>query len=401
MLGHAGCYIPHLAKDLGFPPHRVSVAPMVDISTPHFIYLLRLLGGPRPQLYTEMFHSNAIINHNEMGDLGWRLGLDSGLAKIKSRIRPVSAAATTAGDAQLIQKRLESGFDCENTVVQLGGSDPKLLASATSILAPLKRFCAINLNLGCPSPAVQAGSFGAALMKDIDKVVDCVQAMESAAGSVPITVKCRLGVDDLDSEEFILDFVDKLSSKTRVAHFIIHARKCLLKGLSPAKNRTIPPLHYDRVYLLAKSFPELTFTLNGGIQTLEEARSHLDAGISNLEGIMLGRKISYYDCVKDNPAFLSELVKEFLSPEFAPPSLETIYEGYVEYTLALLAQGHRPAFILRPLMNLFPGGRGKRFRSRLQVTPLLRDFKPETALSLDTDGPRTRMELMALIKNLD
>lgn len=168
----------------------------------------------------------------------------------------------------------------------------------------------ININVGCPSKAVQHGQFGAVLMKSPELVRDIQRAMQAAV-SIPVTVKCRLGVDHLDSYDFLSSFVDTLGP---LPHLIVHARKCLLKGLSPKQNRTIPPLNYERVYALAESFPDLPITLNGGIA---EAHQAADA-LHKVDGCMIGRrgkasvgagqlKISCISAVMDSPLFLQTL----------------------------------------------------------------------------------------------
>ncbi|KAJ9053698.1 hypothetical protein DSO57_1021759 [Entomophthora muscae] len=377
---------------------KISVAPMVDVSSPHFLYLLRLIGGPKPQLYTEMYHAKAILSFQQDGKLDFRLGLNN------SSPRQIHAGLfAEPPDGSLIHSirhtipknpaEIFGNIEArDNTVVQVGGSDPDSLARATEVLAKQREFSAINLNLGCPSAAVQAGDFGAALMKDVDRVIDCIQAMEASAdGRIPVTVKCRLGVDEFDSEEFILNFVDRLSSKTSVTHFIMHARKCLLKGLSPAKNRSIPPLNYGRVHTLAKAFPHLSFTLNGGIRSLEEVQKQFN---SNLNGIMLGRKMM------DNPSFLIPLIKEFLDPDFTPTPQESIYACYLEYLLSQLERGHRPTILIKPTMYLFPGKQGRDYRTGLMTVPFLKSYHPKKPYSPIVDGNRIRKELVNLGQSL-
>lgn len=154
-------------------------------------------------------------------------------------------------------------------VLQIGGSDPEQLSKAAKIVEEFK-YDEINLNIGCPSKRVQKGSFGACLMKQPDLVAECMNQMRSSV-KIPCTVKCRIGVDNFDSYEFLKQFIGKVSEKGKVNHFIIHARKAFLKGLNPAQNRRIPPLKYDVVYKLKEDFPQLKFTINGGIKTVKEA----------------------------------------------------------------------------------------------------------------------------------
>jgi tRNA-dihydrouridine synthase A len=175
-------------------------------------------------------------------------------------------------------------------VLQLGGSEPEQMQLAAHIAAAYK-YTAVNLNCGCPSDRVAGrGCFGASLMKDAARVAALCQAMATSLPSdTPVTVKCRLGVDDLDSYQFVHDFVDTVSSRAPVRHFIVHARKAWLKGLSPAENRTVPPLWYDRVFALRNDFPHLRFSINGGVRTLEQVLHFLDE--ESLYGVMLGRAV--------------------------------------------------------------------------------------------------------------
>ncbi|KAI9298617.1 FMN-linked oxidoreductase, partial [Neoconidiobolus thromboides FSU 785] len=252
---------------------------MIDISTPHFIKLLQLIGNQHIQLYTEMYHCGAIINMYKNNTLNFLLNTDKNLKNNNNN----------------------------NIIIQLGGSDKDLLSQACKIITNLNYYQGINLNLGCPSTAVQAGCFGAMLMKDSDKVIQLINSMEqSVEDKLPITIKCRLGVDDLDSEEFIFNFVDKVTKGTDIKEIVVHARKCLLKGLSPKKNRTIPPLNYERVYKLAERFKNIKFSLNGGVKTIEDIKGHLSK-YENLNGVMLGRKIL------DEPYFLRAIATEFYS----------------------------------------------------------------------------------------
>lgn len=171
-------------------------------------------------------------------------------------------------------------------VLQLGGSDPNWLADAAEI-GVRYGYDEINLNVGCPSPRVQEGSFGACLMKEPELVYQCMKAMRERVNGVNCTVKCRLGVDEFDSYEFVRNFVGQVSKNGNVDHFIIHARKAFLKGLNPAQNRSVPPLQYEKVYKLKQDFPHLKFTINGGIKTMTEAKKILQT--YDLEGCMMGR----------------------------------------------------------------------------------------------------------------
>ena len=232
------------------PPHRLSVAPMMDWTDRHCRYFHRLMTR-RAMLYTEM----------------------------------VTAAAVIHGP----RDRLLGFGDSEHPVaLQLGGSDPVQLAQAVRLARPF-RYDEINLNVGCPSDRVQSGCFGAVLMERPGLVADCVAAMQ-AASDVPVTVKCRIGVDDQVPEDVLPQFLETVSG-AGVSHFIIHARKAWLKGLSPKENRDIPPLDYPLVLRMKQEFPHLTICINGGVTTLHQAKALLDQGV---DGVMLGRA-AYHD----------------------------------------------------------------------------------------------------------
>ena len=232
------------------PAHRLSVAPMMDWTDRHCRYFHRLMTR-RAMLYTEM----------------------------------VTAAAVIHGP----RDRLLGFGDSEHPVaLQLGGSDPVQLAQAVRLARPF-RYDEINLNVGCPSDRVQSGCFGAVLMERPGLVADCVAAMQ-AASDVPVTVKCRIGVDDQVPEDVLPQFLETVSG-AGVKHFIIHARKAWLKGLSPKENRDIPPLDYPLVLRMKQEFPHLTICINGGVTTLHQAKALLDQG---LDGVMLGRA-AYHD----------------------------------------------------------------------------------------------------------
>jgi tRNA-dihydrouridine synthase A len=259
----------------------------------------------------------------------------------------VTAPAVLHGD----RDRLLGYSDCEHPVaLQLGGSDPRELAAAVRAAAP---FCydEINLNVGCPSDRVQSGCFGAVLMERPVLVADCVAAMQSES-RVPVTVKCRIGVDDQDPEVVLPDFLERVSA-AGVRHFIIHARKAWLKGLSPKENRDIPPLDYGLVLRMKAAFPHLTICINGGITSLDQAQGFLDQG---LDGVMLGRA-AYHD-----PGRVLIGADAVWGDDFAPDAFEVV-EAMRPYIAAHLAQGGRLHQITRHMLGLFqarPGARGWR-----------------------------------------
>ena len=291
------------------PPQqlRLSVAPMMDWTDSHCRVFHRLL-APHARLYTEMVHANAVIH----GDRARLLALD-----------PVE----------------------HPVALQLGGSEPALLAQAARIGADLG-FDEINLNCGCPSDRVQAGRFGACLMREPALVADSVAAM-IAACAVPVTVKCRLGIDDDEHYEVFRAFVDRIAD-AGCRTFVVHARNAWLKGLSPKENRDVPPLRYDWAYRLKRERPELGVIVNGGIATLEDATTHLE----HADGAMLGRA-AYHD-----PYLLHRLDVAWFGGELRTRAqLLRALRPYVE---AQLEQGVFLKHISRHLLGLFAGERGGR-----------------------------------------
>ena len=286
---------------------RLSVAPMMDWTDTHCRVFHRLL-APHARLYSEMVHANAVIH----GDRTRLLALD-----------PVE----------------------HPVALQLGGSEPALLAQAARIGAELG-FDEINLNCGCPSDRVQAGRFGACLMREPALVAESVAAM-TAACTVPVTVKCRLGVDDDHDYDHFRAFIDRVAD-AGCTTFVIHARNAWLKGLSPKENRQVPPLRYDWAWRLKRERPELGIVVNGGIATFEEAGAHL----AHADGAMLGRA-AYHD-----PYLLHRLdVAWFGGVARTRGELLRALRPYVE---AQLARGVFLKHITRHLLGLFHGEHGGR-----------------------------------------
>jgi tRNA-dihydrouridine synthase A len=287
---------------------RLSVAPMMDWTDTHCRNFHRLL-APHARLYTEMVHANAVI-HGDRARL---------LAKDDSQ-HPVA--------------------------LQLGGSEPALLAQAARIGAE-HGFDEINLNCGCPSDRVQAGRFGACLMREPALVADCVAAMIESAPATPITVKCRLGVDDDHEWEHFLAFIDTIAA-AGCAMFVIHARNAWLKGLSPKENRDVPPLRYDWAYRLKQERPQLQVIVNGGITDFAEAGAHLD----HADGAMLGRA-AYHE-----PYLLHRLDAAWFDGETrARGELLRAWQPYIE---TQLAHGVALKHLTRHILGLFHGERGGR-----------------------------------------
>lgn len=289
-----------------------SVAPMLDVTDRHCRMFLRLLSA-RVKLYTEMTVGNALIH----GDRARFLDFDP-------RERPLA--------------------------IQLAGADPAQLAMCAS-LAERAGFDEINLNIGCPSARVQNARFGACLMAEPETVANCVAAMRAAVG-IPVTVKTRTGIDHRDSYEHLAEFVDRVA-QSGCAHFIIHARKAWLHGLSPKQNRSVPALQYARVYRLKRDFPAVHFTINGGITTLDEARAHLQ----HVDGVMIGRE------ARERPWLLRAVDREIFHappPTDAPLTRVDAVRAYLPYIDRQLARGVYLRHLTRPLLSLFHGQPGAR-----------------------------------------
>jgi tRNA-dihydrouridine synthase A len=288
---------------------RIAVAPMMDYTDRHCRYLLRLV-SPGALLYTEMVTAQALA-HCDPGHL---LGFD--VAE-----HPVA--------------------------LQLGGSDPALLARAAR-MGEEHGYVEINLNVGCPSERVQVGNFGACLMAEPQLVADCVHAMREAV-RLPVTVKCRIGIDELDDYGFFHHFVSVVRD-AGVSVFIVHARKACLQGLSPKENREIPPLRYEVPWRLKQEHPELTVILNGGLRTVGQVREWLP----RFDGVMLGRQ------AYSEPYLLAQLHGEFIDKDWSPPDRRDIVEHYAAYVERMLAAGHRLPSLLRHLHGLYAGHPGAR-----------------------------------------
>jgi len=285
---------------------------MMDCTDRHCRYFLRLL-SPRVRLYTEMLTAAAIVR-----------GSTDRLLRFDPSEEPVA--------------------------VQLGGSDPALLAAAAKRASDYG-YAEINLNAGCPSERVSDGAFGACLMRSPELVGQCVVAMQ-AVTSVPVTVKTRIGLDDRDDYGFVRDFIGAVAA-AGCRTFILHARKAYLAGLSPKENRTVPPLRYDVVYQLRQDFPDLRLIINGGIDSADGVRQHLAAG---LDGVMIGRK-AYAD-----PWWLTELDATFLAVDgrVELQSRAAVVSGMIDYARRECQSGTRLHHISRHLLGLYHGQPGAR-----------------------------------------
>lgn len=255
----------------------------------------------------------------------------------------VTTGAILYGKGDYLQKG-----DAEHPVaLQLGGFAAVDLAKA-ALAGKERGYDEINLNIGCPSDRVQNGRFGACLMAEPELVADAVAAMRDATG-LPITVKTRIGIDDLDSYEFLCDFISKVHAKG-CDNFIIHARKAWLSGLSPKQNRDVPPLDHDRVYQLKKDFPQLMIAINGGIKTLDECKTHLQ----HLDGVMLGRE------AYANPYLLSQVDKALFGCTKKPLTRFEVLEQMYPYIEQQLSNGSYLNHMGRHMLGLFQGLPGAR-----------------------------------------
>jgi tRNA-dihydrouridine synthase A len=289
---------------------RLAVAPMLDWTDRHCRYFHRLL-SPHARLYTEMVTSAALVRGRQL-------------------------------------RLLEHSQQEHPVALQLGGSDPQELAQAARLGAQAG-YDEINLNVGCPSDRVQSGRFGACLMREPALVGDCVKAMRDAV-PVPVTVKCRIGVDDQDEYADLQRFTDTML-EAGVEVLVVHARKAWLQGLSPKENREIPPLDYQRVYRLKREFPQLVVVINGGITTVAAVREHL----AQVDGVMLGRA-AYHD-----PYVLARVEQALYGTPL--PARESVLRHLRPYVEAELARGTALKHICRHLLGLYqgePGARGFR-----------------------------------------
>jgi tRNA-dihydrouridine synthase A len=290
-----------------------AIAPMMDWTDSPCRVLHRCLTA-RTRLYTEMVTAEAVLH----GDRARLLGFEA-------MEHPVA--------------------------LQLGGADPGRLAQAARIAADFG-YDEINLNVGCPSDRVQSGRFGACLMREPLLVATCVAAMRAAV-SLPVTVKCRIGVDEQEPEVALPALIDACA-EAGVTTFAVHARKAWLDGLSPKENREVPPLDYPLVYRLKRERPRLTILINGGIETLDQADSHL----AHVDGVMLGR------AAYQNPAMLARIDARFFGG--APADLDAAVARYCEYVARKLAGGARLHPLIKPMLGLYNGRPGARpFRRHL------------------------------------
>ncbi|PHS73500.1 MAG: tRNA dihydrouridine(20/20a) synthase DusA [Cycloclasticus sp.] len=316
-------------KTKGKPIGTLSIAPMMDWTDKHCRVFHRLL-SPNALLYTEMITTGALKH----------------------------------GD----KERFLSFNEIEQPLaLQLGGSNPADMATCAE-LAEHAGFKEVNINVGCPSDRVQNGRFGACLMSEPALVAECVSAMLEKV-SIPITIKTRTGIDDFDSQAFLVDFVGK-TAEVGCRTFIIHARKAILKGLSPKENRTIPELNYDRAYTVKKEFPDLTVIVNGGVKTVGDIERHWQ----HVDGVMIGRE-AYH-----NPFFLAEAEHHL----FSQPLVDRVevLNNYLPYVESELSKGVSLQSISRHLLGLFAGQpMGKHWRRYLSENARFKHSGTEVLLA--------------------
>lgn len=296
------------------PHYPLSIAPMMDRTDRHYRYLMRQITR-QTLLYTEMVTSAAILH----GDLDKLLGFDR-------EEHPIS--------------------------LQIGGDNPQALARCARIAEDFG-YDEVNLNVGCPSSRVQNGNFGACLMLQPGRVADCIAAMR-AATKLPVTVKHRIGVDDRDAYEDLVNFISIVSAAGG-ERFTVHARKAWLQGLSPRENREIPPLRYGDVHRLKRDFPHLWIEINGGFTTLEQVKEQLNF----VDAVMIGRE------AYDNPYLFATADRDLYGADLTPPSRQQVVAAMLPYIDRWVSQGLKLSHITRHLLQIFAGQPGTRRWKRI------------------------------------
>ena len=285
--------------------NKFSIAPMLDWTDKHCRYFHRIL-TKQTLLYTEMVTTGAIL----FGKGNY----------------------------------LDFNVDEHPIALQLGGSDPNALAQCAK-LAQNHGYDEVNLNVGCPSDRVQNGMFGACLMGNADLVAKCIESMQEQI-DIPVTVKTRIGIDDLDSYAFLCQFIETVLPYTNT--FIVHARKAWLSGLSPKENREVPPLDYERVYQLKRDYPNLTIAINGGVKTIDEIKHHLNY----VDGVMVGRE------AYQNPMLLAQIDSQIFGLDTQPIDPIAAIRCLYPYIEQQLLQGAQLNHIMRHTLGIFNGQKG-------------------------------------------
>ena len=301
---------------MSFDDHKFCVAPMMQYTDMHDRYLLRLI-SKKVFLYTEMITIGSLVYGKCFDQLDFN-----------NEEHPIGV--------QLGGSNINDLVECSKKCEQYGYDE-------------------INLNVGCPSDRVQKGKFGACLMLEPELVAECLSNMRNAV-DIPVSIKCRLGVDDNESYDFLYNFIS-IVKKSGINIFIIHARNGILKGLSPRQNRNVPPLKYDYVYKLKKDFPELEIIINGGIKNLQQSSEHL----KKVDGVMIGRS------VYENPFMLNDIESNFYNINPSTNSKKEILKQYLEYVNMQLAQGHSLSRMMRHLFGL---SRGDKFAKTFRIKVL-------------------------------
>jgi len=327
--------------------HRFCVAPMMEWTDRHCRYFLRQFSS-HTLLYTEMITTGALLH----------------------------------GDAE---RFLHFNKEEQPVALQLGGSDPVELAEAAR-MGEQAGYQEINLNAGCPSDRVQRGKIGACLMAEPELVAECIRAMQHAV-SIPVTIKCRTGINNLDSQEHLTHFVSTVAD-AGCTTFIIHARIAILEGLSPKQNREVPPLNYDRVFNIKEQFPSLEIVINGGIKTLEETETML----KKVDGVMMGRE------AYQNPNILSQVDQRFFGSDTPATSQEEALSRFIDYARKEMDKGVALKHMSKHILGLFQGLPGaKRFRRHISENAHKADATIdvlETAASIMSDYQSAQAEFL-------
>lgn len=312
-----------------FEARKLSIAPMLDWTDRHCRYFMRLMSS-NVLLYTEMVTTGALIYGK--GDY--------------------------------------LGFNQEEhpVAVQLGGSNPDEMARC-AVMCQARGYDEVNINVGCPSDRVQNGRFGACLMAEPQTVADCVKAMQAHV-DIPVTVKSRIGIDDMDEYDDLTKFI-QIVAEAGCDTFIVHARKAWLQGLSPKQNREVPPLNYDRVYQLKRDFPHLHISINGGVTSLEQTKQHL----AHVDGVMIGRE------AYANPSLLLDVDNELFGATETLVSREQVVRQMIPYIEQHVANGGRVWHVARHMLGLFQGQPGgKLWRRYLSQNAPKRNNDPQLLL---------------------
>ncbi len=301
--------------------HKFCIAPMMQYTDMHDRYLLRLI-SKKVFLYTEMIATGSLVYGKCFDQL-----------EFNKEEHPVGV--------QLGGSNVDDLIECSKKCEQYGYDE-------------------INLNVGCPSDRVQKGKFGACLMLEPKLVAECLLNMRNVV-DIPVTIKCRLGVDNHESYEFLHNFVS-IVSQSGVKTFIIHARNGILKGLSPRQNRNIPPLKYDYVYKLKKDFPHLEIVINGGIKNLDQSETHLQS----VDGVMIGR------AAYENPFMLKDVDSRFFSKKSCIESKKQVLNQYFEYVDMQLKNGHELGRMMKHLFGLSRGDKHAKI-FRIKILEVIKD----------------------------